>query len=255
MTTLALQHALQALNFTEKEAKTYLALLELHEALPSVISKKVGLKRPTTYMALEKLLERGLVTCVKKQKVLYYQAIKPEIFLEKEQSRLEDSKSNLSTLTEALPKLYATHENYTKTPQMSVYHGRDGVIQVMEDSLTTKGEILCWSNVEIAESTFLTNYHPSYVKKKVERKIHSKCLFDKSVGAIYLKTQSMKQLREVRFISDSKYKFENEINIYDDKVSIISPRDEIGVIIQNKAIADSQRALFYMAFEKAESAS
>lgn len=251
MTTFALQHALQALNFTEKEAKTYLALLELHEALPSVISKKVGLKRPTTYMALEKLLERGLVTCIKKQKVLYYQAIKPEIFLEKEQKRIEESKANLSTLTEALPKLYATHEDYTKTPQMSVYHGREGVIQVMEDSLTTKGEILCWSNVEIAKNTFLTNYHPTYLKKKISKKIHSKCLFDKGAYAQELKRKSKQQLREVRFIPDSEYKFENEINIYDDKVSIISPRDEIGVIIQNKAIADSQRALFYMAFEKA----
>ena len=56
----------------------------------------------------------------------------------------------------------------------------------------------------------------------------------------------------MRFIPENKYKFENEINIYDDKVSIISPKDQMGVIIQNQAIADSQRALFYMAFENAK---
>lgn len=56
----------------------------------------------------------------------------------------------------------------------------------------------------------------------------------------------------MKFIPEGKYKFENEINVYDDKVSIISPRDQVGVIIQNQAIADSQRALFELAYSNAE---
>ena len=48
------------------------------------------------------------------------------------------------------------------------------------------------------------------------------------------------------------YLFKNEINIYDDKVAIISHEDQIGVIIQNKNIADTQRSIFELGFEYAK---
>ena len=166
-----LQIALQALNFSEKESLVYLAILELHEALPSVISRKVGLKRPTTYLTLEHLFKRGLLTRVKKKGVLYYQASQPEIFLTQERKRIQDSQSKLEILEKSIPELLSLHQKYAATPQMSVFYGKEGIIQIMEDTLTTKGELLCWSNVEVAESTFLTEYHPSYVKKKVQKKI------------------------------------------------------------------------------------
>ena len=51
---------LQQLGLSKREAEIYLALLELNEALPSVIAKKVGQKRPTCYVTLEKLQARGL---------------------------------------------------------------------------------------------------------------------------------------------------------------------------------------------------
>ena len=242
---------LQNLGLSKREAEIYLALLELNEALPSTLAKKVGQKRPTCYLTLEKLQARGLASSVKKKGILYYQATKPDYFLEKERTRAQELEKTLTSLTSALPELLSLHQKYTATPQMSVFYGKEGLIQVMEDTLNSKTELLCWSNVEVAESTFMKDYHPAYVTKKIRRKIWSKCLFTPDKVAVHLKKQSKKQLREVRFIPKSKYEFENEINIYDDKVSIISHRDQLGVIIQNQAIADSQRALFYLAYENA----
>lgn len=60
------------------------------------------------------------------------------------------------------------------------------------------------------------------------------------------------ELREVYLVPKEKFPFENEINIYDDKVAIISHADKVGVIIQNQSIADTQKAIFKLAFEYAQ---
>ncbi|MEK7173090.1 MAG: hypothetical protein AAB740_03875, partial [Patescibacteria group bacterium] len=56
--------------------------------------------------------------------------------------------------------------------------------------------------------------------------------------------------REIRLVTTKEIIFANEINIYDDKVSIISfGKDElIGMIIESKEIANTQRAIFKMAW-------
>lgn len=245
----SLTQLLKNLGFSEKEATVYLTLLELNEALPAALARKSGLKRPTTYLVLETLQARGVVSSIKKSGVLYYQASKPEVFLEKERRHVAAMDQTLNTLATALPELQSLHQQYAVTPQMSVYYGKEGLIQVMEDTLTTNGNILCWSNTDLAVNTLLKDYHPSYVKKKIKRKIWSKCLFLEDEMGIGFKKRSKKELREVHFLPENEYPFGNEINIYDDKVSIISHEDQVGVIIQNKNIANTQRAIFELCFK------
>lgn len=246
---IEIQKILEKLGFSEKEAQVYLVLLELNEALPSAIARKANLKRPTTYLILEQLQKKGLVSSVKKESTLFYRATNPEVFIENEERRLKNNQCALEVLAQSLPELVALHGKYGTTPQMSVYHGKDGLIQIMEDTLTTNGNILCWSNTDLAVNTLLKDYHPSYVKKKMKRKIWSKCLFLEDKMGIGFKKRSKNELREVHFLPESEYPFRNEINIYDDKVSIISHEDQVGVIIQNKNIANTQRAIFELCFK------
>ena len=53
-------------------------------------------------------------------------------------------------------------------------------------------------------------------------------------------------------IPKEDYPFKNEINIYDDKIAIISHEDKMGVIIQNANIAETQRSIFNFAFKYAK---
>lgn len=242
---MSLTSVLTNFGLTEKQAKVYLALLELSRALPSTISRKSGLKRPTVYVILEQLQEKGLVGHLKKGNSLYFTAVDP-------QALVEDQKRKLQILNDHLPDLKQLKQKYQVTPQMTILEGREGIIQIMEDSLTSSGEILCWSNVDLAVNTLLKDYHPTYLKKKVKKKIWTKCLFIQDKVGLGFKKRSKSELREVYLIPKDKFFFENEINIYDDKVSIISHRDNVGMIIQNQAIADTQRAIFNFAFEYAK---
>ncbi len=242
---------LQNLGLSKREAEIYLALLELNEALPSVIAKKVNQKRPTCYLVLEKLRDRGLASSVKKKGIIYYQAVKPDYFLEKERLRAQELEKTLASLSSALPELLSLHQKYTATPQMSVYYGKEGLIQIMEDTLSTKEDLLCWANIELAYNS-LKEYYPLYIKKKVARKIWVRGIFCDDETAKRFKNKGEKELREICLIPKKEYPMQNEIIIYDDKVAILSHQDEVGVIIQNKNIADTQKAIFNLAFKQAK---
>ncbi len=122
----------------------------------------------------------------------------------------------------------------------------------MEDTLTTTEELLCWCDVEIAVGTVLSDYFPSYLKKKIEKKIWLRGIFTYNKSGLRHKKMGKEELREVYLVPKEKFPFENEINIYDDKVAIISHADKVGVIIQNQSIADTQKAIFKLAFEYAQ---
>ena len=53
---------LSSIGLQQKEAKVYLALLELEQGTVSKIAKLSGLKRPTIYLILDDLIKNGYVT-------------------------------------------------------------------------------------------------------------------------------------------------------------------------------------------------
>ena len=219
--------------------------MELQEALPSVVSRKSGVKRPTTYIVLQQLKKRGLASHVKKKSNLYYRALNPYALLDDQHKRYTD-------LENALPELVGLHERYTATPQMTIYEGREGIIKIMDDTLKTSTGLLCWADVTLSVDTLLKDYYRSYVATKVERKIWLKGVFCYDELALEYKKRGEEELREVYLIPKDKFPFKNEINIYDDKIAIVSHQDKIGVIIQNQNIADTQRAIFDFGFEYAK---
>jgi sugar-specific transcriptional regulator TrmB len=237
---------LSDLGYTEKQAVVYVSLLEIGESLPSTIARKSGLKRPTVYVILEQLKDRGLVSHSIKKKTTYFNAVDPQLLL-------EDQKRRFKRLEKSLPEFVGLRQRYAVTPHMSVFEGSEGIINIMEDTLKTEGEIYCWSSGnEAYEQQVFRDYHPRYVEKKNRKGIWIRGLFQYDEVGVDLKRKGDRDCREVYLIPGDKFPFENEINIYDDKVSIISHKDQVGVIIQNEAIANTQRSIFEFAFEYAK---
>ena len=69
---------LQALGLSEKEAKVFLASLELGPDTVQNIAKKSGINRPTAYVQIESLKKKGLMSEVEKGKKVLNTAESPE---------------------------------------------------------------------------------------------------------------------------------------------------------------------------------
>jgi sugar-specific transcriptional regulator TrmB len=230
---------------SEKEAKVYLAMLELKDALPSTISRKTGVKRPTTYVILEALAARGLASRVDKKGLTYYQALDPRILI-------EDQYTKYKSLEKTLPELLSLHRRFSSAPQMRLFEGKEGLIKIMEDTLTTKTPICNWTNADLAATTILADYYPTYIRKKVAKKVWVNAILGYDKRALDFKKYEKEELREVHLIPKDKFPFKNEICIYENKVAILSHLDAVGVIIENANIADTQRSIFNFGFEYAK---
>src|SRR3989338_10345709 len=95
---------LQEIGLSNTEVKVYLALLELGSALAGEITKKSEVNRTNVYDALERLIEKGLVTYVISANRKVFEPVNPEMLRE----ILKDKQEKLSSVINELQLKYKT---------------------------------------------------------------------------------------------------------------------------------------------------
>ena len=221
---------LQKFGLNEKEAKVYLSALELGSSRVNEISKKAGIIGETTYGIINLLLQKGLMSYVIKSGVKYFEAAEPQklkqILKEKEQA-----------IDRILPELKVLAKYNIKKPKVELYEGKAGLKTVMEDILKTKEkEILAiTSNKHLKK--ILEFYIPNFIKRRIKLGIKIKVLTDEKVFT--------RKLIKYKYLP-KEVEFKTANYIYDNKIAIISltQKEPIGIIIENKEIADTQRNFF-----------
>ncbi len=232
---------LQKIGLSEKEAKVYLAALELGPSVVSDIAQKAKINRVTTYDILEKLIHKGFMSFYARKGVKYFSPTDPEIMIKEVKRRTDD-------LVKSLPELRRIHGK-TNHPSVQYFEGIDGIKTIYSDTLKSKTEILNYANSKEVRIHW-PNYDEEYVEKRVKNKIYLRGIAPYDEYGLKVKNEDKKYYREIRLVPLEEFGFTNEINIYDDKVAIISFKDElIGMIIESPEIANTQRAIFKMAWE------
>ncbi len=235
-----LKKIFQDIGLTEKEAKVYLATLETGTSKVSSIAKRSGLNRATAYTILDSLLEQGLVSLIIKNNQKMYTALDPKLFVNR-------SKEKIKNLEKALPLLKKLSSK-TDYPRIEYFEGLDGIKQVYTDTLTAKTELLNYADSKMVREVW-PEYDKEYVAKRVRRRIFLRGIAPYDEYGLKVVSENKSKHRDIRLVPRDVFDFSNEINIYDDKVSIVSlKRDLFGIIIQNEDIANTQRSIFRMAW-------
>jgi DNA-binding MarR family transcriptional regulator len=116
---------LRNLGLSEKEAKIYLALLQLGPSTPYQIAKKAELKRPTAYVIAEELVEKGLIVHVPGEEKKRYIARTPDAFIEEQSEKLQAARA-------ILPELRSFQKGTAEKPSIMYYEGAEGVRQAYD---------------------------------------------------------------------------------------------------------------------------
>ncbi len=228
-----MEKQLQQIGLTENEAKIYLTLLDIGPSLAGMISRKSGIHRRSVYDAIDRLIEKGLIGYITKNNRKYFEAVNPSILLNLLKEKEESVK-------EILPQLESKF-NLTKEKQETLFfRGKSGLKTAFEDQILTGKEILIFGASPIANE-ILKFYFKWFDKRRVEKKIKVKIIFDSSIRN---KLQKI-PLSEIRFLP-KEYSTPAATNIYADKISIIlwSKENPLAIIIKQKEIADSYRKFF-----------
>ncbi len=249
-----LEEPLIQLGLTQKEAKIYLALLELGQGSVQDIAQKSQLKRPTVYVILTQLQQKGFAVEERHGRGSRYSAVNPEIFRRQVQEQA-------TQVNRALPFLQTLYKKDQGKPQVQVYEGIEGIKQVYYDQVwPSKTEILFFSSIKntYAKIPGLLEYwtevglkHPSFQKQMRE------FINPDPIDIAYAqKAQEQNPQLQVRIIPKNfQHEFIGTDNaIFEDKIMMVSFEQKLfTTVIQSQPISNTLRTLYELAWQSGTS--
>jgi len=238
---------LEQFGLSDKESALYVALLELGQADVAVIATKANVKRPTAYLLLDALKDKGFVS-LQEGMGRQYRAEDPRKLLAYE-------KTKVAQLEEALPGMLGLASNSELKPGTRFFTGAEGIKAVYEESLLQPAgsEILAIGNAEAVERS-IEGFQNWYIKRRAESGISMRAIIPATPEGLKIAVRDAQELRGTRLLEPDDFTEPVEVNIYGDKVSAVSfvENELIGVIIESKVLANVHRQMFELMWRSAK---
>lgn len=236
---------------SDKEARVYLALLELEVGTAHEIASEAGVNRSSTYVVLESLKKRGLVSesaDATKKRFVVGAPEKLVRIAEKAEREHADIHRSIASI---LPDLNMIYSGSKQKPRVRIFEGKEGVISQVEETLSAKGKILRVYATRSHKDGFMEKHMPDYLEKRARAGISLHGIHpDDSANRTRIK-DAIHTDKNI-FIARDKYKFTSDIVIYDNTVSFIQFNELSGIMIESALIADAMKSAFDLAFEGAK---
>lgn len=232
---------LNQFGLSDKEASVYTALLELGTSTVNEVANKANIKRTTVYDLLSSLMRSGLVSQTQKGKKRFFYAEEPEKFY-----KILEEKQN--KFLEVLPVLKSLYNTSGQKPKIRYYEGVEGLKTVYNDCLNYNDTILAFASEEIFRKLGKT-FFDDYSKIKKEKNISSKTILSRTKQTEEYLESKEDYLREVRIVDKEVFPFTIEMNIYANKISFISFKEEMAIIIESNEISSNMKLLFDLAWK------
>ncbi|MDP2926279.1 MAG: helix-turn-helix domain-containing protein [Nanoarchaeota archaeon] len=236
-----LQKILQNMGLEEKEAKVYLALLQEGETTATKLSELTSLDRTLMYQLTNKLIEKGFASYIIKEKVRFFLAADPIIFLKNLREKEE-------LLKRALPELKAKQLLEKQETKVEVYRGRKGIYAMLKLVISNDSRYYCMGGMSEACTRF-ENETIKIVQEAENIKSHGKILARKKDYLILGKRE------ELRFVPDELLSSTSIMVSGKKTVIFVWTEPYYAVLIENEEIAKGNLATFNYLWSIAKKAS
>lgn len=160
------------IGLTRNEARIYLALLKNSPALVGTIAEMSKIHRRNVYDALERLVEKGIVTYIVKDGKKQFSAADPTRLV----SLLREKEQLIQSL---LPELKAIYEQHSDKQEAEIFRGKAALQSLLNMHITDKQELFIFgSNKQIGP--VLGNYYVEYEREKEKLGINTNIIFNSS---------------------------------------------------------------------------
>ena len=244
--------SLENIGLKEKEAKIYLALLQLGKTTAYQVSIRSGVKKTTVYTILEELSSKGFVCKIPRVKKMLYKAEAPDKCFAMAREKLELAEK-------ALPELLASQKGKSEKVNISFFEGLEGIKEMykklekkMVEKKIEKREYFCFYGHGRDAPKEMLQYWEELSEKLRKKQIKRTVMMteDESVKWYFENAENMgiTVLGLPQEIYDTNVSFE----IYDKFVQIISHRYMQGTLIENQDVASALKQIFYLVWNKYE---
>jgi HTH-type transcriptional regulator, sugar sensing transcriptional regulator len=236
--------SLALLGLDKLSIRFFLAALKLGPASIPEIAKMAHIKRSTAYLLAKQLISSGYLLEDHKLYANKIYAIDPEKLLHMVAGKQRLLRRQEIELEEQLPQIRSLYQTSQIRPKIQVFEGNSGLLQVWQDILSAKSEILLWTNQQTENLFFGPANHDKFIRERLAKKIPIRVLATDSPESKSLLTFDPKFLRTTKILPKTTT-FSAETYIYDHKVAILDyNKDIMGIIIESQPIADSQKSMF-----------
>lgn len=248
---MELVQSLKNLGLNEKEAKVYIALLQTGKATAYTVAIRSGLKKPTTYVILDDLIDKGVVSKIPRAKTMQYVAIGPEELMAMVKSKIHTAEK------EVLPELRALSRKKEYRVRASYYEGLESIREMYERFMKEAAgrEYVAFyahgrdSTAELEK--FFDWLNEKHRRLDIQRRgitVHDKSIIDKYFQPETLKKNNIK----IKALPVNKYDSNISIEIYKNIVQIFSHRHLQATVIDNPDVARTMRQIFELVWERDE---
>ncbi|HLC75187.1 MAG TPA: helix-turn-helix domain-containing protein [Candidatus Nanoarchaeia archaeon] len=237
---------LKKIGLTEGEIRIYDALLEFGEMTRTLLAKRSGISPSKIYDVANRLIEKGIVSSVKKNGIIHFSAAHPDRlkdFVAQKEHDIEDEKRIVDSL---LPTLIAQYTENEATVDVEVFYGWEGMRTVFDDMTKVLGKDE-WDYVFGASKGYDSHhadiFFQQYYVKKRKKGFGTKIIFNESVRNNKVRTGLfLEKPNEMRFLHEETF---TEINLYKSTVMIIMMlKKPIIIRLHSKEAADSFKKYF-----------
>ncbi len=254
---MSLEKTLEKLGLHDKEAAVYLALLQLGYGSAQMIAKKSKLARPTAYVILDSLIEKGLAQKGLVANKTVFIASPPEDLhemLEREDLSVRERKKELKR---ALPELRAIFALAEDKPSIRFFEGKEGIKNLYREFVEVSREpVYGIESHDYIDEIFYqeeNEYEKMMLDTRVKAGIPMRLIYTSKKGPYIKKDMWQKMKCEYRYIPAGKLPLKASFAVHGPTLAIISFRNKIiGVLIEHRDIADSFRAILSEAWDAAE---
>lgn len=237
---------LSSLGLLDSEIKTYLGALENGPSSAQDLAKINGLSRQATYVAIESLTKRGLMSSVMRGKKRFYAAESPEKLLTYAKQKEWELKQKVKDLEATLPELEMQAGG--ERPVVRMFEGKQGLRAIIKDKKKTKHDHL----MEISDLDALYKVLTPEDLRTLRQGLDKRKV---KIDGLYVGTPGKKVISTSHrtMISDEYAGFASDISIYGNKVSLTTFVGKMySVIIESEPIAKGLEVLFELALKGAK---
>lgn len=237
--------ALAVLGLNDKQVAVYIALLQLGKGSAYSIADKAGIKRPTTYVILGELIDKGLAERVPRVRKQIYRPISPE-------QAFATAQEKLSLAKEKLPELLAMTKGADTKVNVLYFEGLKGIKQVMEykrDEDKGKEMVGFYAKAENLPKE-LTEYFDEWNAKNKRRQITMRGIVPDHTSLVSHRAKDKEIGRDMKVVPKSQFSSEVAIDISERIVRIHDYKNLQGIAIENVDVAKTMREIFEMVWKR-----
>ena len=228
-----------SIGLEEKEAAVYLACLELGPSSVWDIARKSAIKRPTCYVILDSMIDKGIAHKVENQR-------KTKYFVQSPKELLSTFERRKAAFTEKLGQFQALASKSADKPKVRLYEGTEGIEQVYELTLNQpeKSEILIYGTVAVMHK--YEKFIEKYLARRVNRGIRARVILPDNEDNRLIVARDKDELRTTRFLPAEKFDQRTEVNILPESIIYIahSETEPFATVIESTRLAKEEKDRF-----------